>query len=172
MNMEKLLKSPAGRVAVTGILAALALILGVLESMLPTVISVPGIKLGLSNIAVVLAVYLLGKGEGFAVMITKVLLSALLYAGINGLIYSAMGGAFSFFVIGILYKRKSFSVVGVSAAAGAAHNIGQIFAAIIVVKSAALLNYLPVLVIAGCISGLLTGIICSLMIEKIFLEKL
>ena len=171
--MNELLKKASGRIALTGILAASALILGLVESMLPTsFLPVPGIKLGLSNIAVLFAVYFIGKKEGFAVMTVKVLLSAILYAGINGLIYSASGALFSFGVICLLIRFRCFSVVGVSAAAGTVHNVGQLFAAIILLKTGMLIGYLPVLIISGCITGVLTGLITAFILKRQDLKRI
>lgn len=151
-----------------GILTAVSLILGLVESFIPLNFSgVPGIKLGLSNIAVLLAVYIFGKKEGAAVLIAKVLLSLVLFSGISGFIYSACGAALSFSVICFLYNKKSFTPIGVSAASASAHNTGQITAAFLLTKSVGLFWYLPLLMIFGAALGSLTGFLTLIILNRI-----
>ena len=110
------------KIAGTGILAALALILGWVDSMIPLSAAVPGLRLGLANLAVVIALYRLGVWHAAAVSTTKVLLSALLFGSLSGLMYSAAGAAVSLAVMILLHRLPSLSPVGVSSAGGAAHH--------------------------------------------------
>ena len=104
------------RIAAAGMLAALALILGWLDSLIPLTSALPGLKLGLANLAVVFALYRLGTWSALWVSAAKVLLSALLFGGLSGLMYSAAGAVLSLLVMIVLYRLPQLSPMGVSAA--------------------------------------------------------
>ena len=139
-------------------LSCLALIFGYIESLLPPLF-LPGIKIGISNIVLVLAVYQLSKSSAFFIMLIKVLLSSLLFSGMNTFFYSLMGGILSIFVM-LLFKKSSLSPVGVSILGGIFHNIGQLLAAGIILGVNAL-YYFPVLLISGAIMGFIIGIVSA-----------
>ncbi len=150
-----------------GMLTAVALVLGWVERFIPIAATAPGIKLGLANTVLLYAIYLMDiKGAGL-LMVMKVLLSGFLFAGLSGMIYSFAGGLLSLVVMLLLRQIKDLSIVGVSIAGGVSHNIGQILAACLVVQSRALLGYLPVLLLAGVVTGLLTGIAAKSAIKGI-----
>ena len=149
----------ARRVAAAGIFAALALVCSYVESFIPFHFGVPGIKLGLANIVVVTALYFLPVPEVCFVTFLKILISGLLFGNLMSLIYSFAGGILSLAVMMILNKTGWFSVLGVSAAGGVCHNIGQIAAAMLVTGVPVIAYYLPVLMGAGILTGCLIGLV-------------
>ena len=152
------------RVAYVGVLAALAFGLSWLEMLLPS-IGIPGAKLGVANLAG-LALYLCSPAEAALVSLVRIILSWLLFGSFTGLIYSLCGGALSLAVMIILKKLNRFSPVGVSAAGGVFHNIGQLLAAYIMMGRG-VLGYLPALLLFGAIFGTVTGIVAKLIIERL-----
>ena len=156
----------AKRIATLGILISLSLILGWVEHMIPISVAVPGIKLGLGNIVVVFALYRLDPRQAFALSMAKVLLTALLFGGFSGLVYSAAGAAVSYGVMLVFYARKNVSAIGVSAAGGAAHIAAQVAVAIIITQTAQIWHLLPPMLIAGTLSGTATGAIAQLIINR------
>lgn len=142
-----------------GFLLALSMILSYIESILPLSIGIPGIKLGLPNLAVVILLYMYGAKEAFAVNILRIVLSGFLFGNLFAILY-ALAGAFGSFLTMLIMKRSSiFSVAGVSIGGGVSHNICQLIVAIIVVETYAPAFYLPVLLIAGALTGAIIGIV-------------
>lgn len=143
------------------LLAAAALALGYVESLLPPLVAgVPGIKLGLANTVLLYALYLLDGKSAWMLMAAKVLLSALVYAGFGAALYSLGGGVLSLCTMLLVKKLggADVSVLGVSVAGAACHNIGQllVFGALAGFRPAA--AYLPWLLAAAVVTGLLTGV--------------
>lgn len=148
-------------------LIAVAMILSYIESLVPAFVAVPGVKMGLSNIATVFALYTLGWPYAICVSLVRVFLSALLFGNIVGLIYSLSGACFALLVMILLKNFNLFSSVGVSVAGGVCHNAGQIIAACIVMKTAGIALYFIPLVISGTLSGVLIGLVSGMLVEKI-----
>lgn len=159
--------SRAGRVAVCSVLASLALIFSYIEMLFPFNFGIPGIKLGLSNLIVLAALYTLGTGYALTINITRILLSGLLFGGVSAMIYSLAGGMFSFLVMWVLKKTGLFSPVGVSFAGGVAHNIGQLTIAALIAETPKIYLYLPVLMVSGMITGTLLGIVCMMILHRL-----
>ena len=157
----------AGKIAGAGVLAALALILGWIDSMIPLSSAVPGLRLGLANLAVVMALYRLGVRHAAAVSATKVLLSALLFGSVSGLMYSAAGAAVSLTVMALLSRSSALSSVGVSAAGGAAHIAAQFVVAAFLTSTPALLGLLPPLLATGTLTGAALGLTALLVLRRI-----
>ncbi len=157
----------AKKTAVAGMLAALALILGWVEHMLPLNPAIPGLRLGLGNLAVVSALYLLGPLPAAAVSAAKVLLSALLFGSVSGLMYSAAGAAVSFATMLLLHRLDHLSPVGVSAAGGAAHIAAQFAVAALATSTPALLRLMPPLLAVGTLTGALLGLAALLTLRRI-----
>ena len=147
------------KTAFLGLFAAAAMLLGYVESLIPVFVTVPGMKLGLANLAVVLALYLFGWKEAAAVSAVRILLSALLFGSLFSVAFSAVGGILSFAVMVLLKKTKKFSIIGVSIAGGVAHNIGQLFVASLVVSNFHIFYYLTVLLVTGAVTGALIGVL-------------
>ena len=148
-------------------LIAVAMILSYIESMIPAFVAVPGVKIGLSNIATVFALYALGWPYAICVSVVRVFLSALLFGNFVSLIYSLSGAALALFVMILLNKCMKFSSVGISVAGGVCHNIGQVLAACIVMKTAALATYVIPLLFSGTIAGVVIGIIAGRLVERV-----
>lgn len=149
------------KIAYCSILIALAMIFSYVEVLIPISIGIPGIKLGLANLVVVTGFALLRPQEVFLISMGRILLTSLLFGTGLSLLYSLAGGILSFAVMLLLYKKRKagFSMVGVSIAGGISHNIGQIIVAAAVVENSKLFVYLPVLLAAGTITGMLIGIV-------------
>lgn len=151
------MKNVSQKVALCGMLTALAMIFSYVEAILPIQIGIPGVKLGLANLVVLMGFEFLKPREVLAVSLARILLVGFLFGTGSTIIYSLAGGILSFLVMLAIHKVGSFSVIGMSAAGGVSHNIGQLIAACIMVRSLSLVWYLPVLLIAGLVTGILMG---------------
>lgn len=156
----------ASKVAQYGLLTALALVLSWVESLLPP-LGVPGVKLGLPNLAVVFALYRLGWKDACVISLVRVALVALLFGNGAALAYSVAGAALSLTLMGLLKKTGKFSSIGVSVAGGVAHNAGQILVAMAMLETARLAWYLPVLWISGTVAGVLVGIVSGVLVKRV-----
>ena len=159
-------QSTAKKIALCGLMIALAFVLSYFESLLPLPVGVPGVKLGLANLAVVAALYLLPPGQALLIAAARILLAGLTFGNAFSLLYSLAGGLLSFLVM-LLCKRTPLSVVGVSVAGGVSHNIGQIAVAALAMRTARIVYYLPVLLAAGVGTGLLIGLVASPVIRRL-----
>ena len=148
-------------------LIAVAMILSYVESMIPAFVAVPGVKVGLSNIATVFALYALGWPYAICVSVVRVFLSALLFGNFVSLIYSLSGAALALLVMILLKKLDRFSSIGISVAGGVCHNAGQIIAACIVMETTAIAIYIIPLIISGTIAGVVIGLISGNLVERI-----
>ncbi len=146
-------------ISTMGILTSFALILSYLERMLPPIVPVPGVKLGLSNLVILIAIYLLGNKYGFYLTVFKCTAVAILFGGMSSFLYSITGGIFSFCFMFMFKKTKLFTIIGVSIIGGVAHNLGQILMAIIIIGNLKLIYYFPLLIISGIIAGICIGVI-------------
>lgn len=155
------------KLAIGSALTALALIFSYVEFLLPISIGIPGIKLGLANIVIVIALYTLGTSYAFAINIVRIILSALLFGSMYSFVYSLAGGLLSFVVMYILYRCKVFSIVGVSMGGGVFHNMGQLMASAVVLQSPKIFSYFPVLCISGIITGIFIGIVSNLVVRRV-----
>lgn len=155
------------KVAHLGVFVALALILSYVETWIPINFGIPGIKLGLSNLVVIISIYKYGFKKSFFLGITKVLLSNILFGNLSSMFFGLTGMLCSVFLMCILKKTRKFSVIGISMAGAIAHNLGQIFIAMFIVQSFAIIFYLPVLLLSGMITGVLIGIVANEIIKRI-----
>lgn len=144
-----------------GILVAAAFVLGYLESLIPFNIGIPGVKIGFANLAVVIAMSILGYKEAFEVGIVRAFLTGFTFGNMNSLMYSLAGSILSIFIMVIMHKSKRFSIVGISIAGGLAHNMGQLIVASIILETLDLKYYTGFLMVCGVITGLLIGIIST-----------
>lgn len=147
------------RIAFLGLFAALAIILGYVESMLPVFIGIPGIKLGLTNLVIVFILYLYSWREALLISVVRILAIGFLFGNLYSILFSLAGGVLSLFVMCFVRRIPGFSILGVSVAGGVTHNIGQLFVAAFVVTNFKLMYYLPVLLVSGVVTGLLIGIV-------------
>lgn len=159
------MKLTTKKLALCAVLTALALGLSTLESLFPVsvLVPLPGIKLGLANIVMVFALYRLGDIPALAILIARCLLGAMFAGNASALLFSLMGGVLAMLTMIVLRRVRGLSVYGVSIAGAAAHNIGQICAAMVVLGGTAVLGYLPVLLGVSLITGTLTGFVASLL---------
>lgn len=149
----------AKRLSTFGMLVALAFIFSYIELLVPFHFIVPGMKLGLANIVVVTALYLLGPRDALTISFVRIVLVAFTFGNLNTMIYSLAGGALSFIAMAMAKKIGTFSVIGVSVLGALFHNIGQIFVAMFMLETKTLVNYLPFLVIMSLVTGVLIGIV-------------
>ena len=156
----------AKKVTTRALLTATAMILSYVESLLPSV-GVPGVKLGLANIAVIFALYRLGGKSALAVSVVRVFMVTLLFGSLSALLYSLAGAGLSLVVMALLRRSDRFSSVGVSVAGGVAHNAGQILMAMLLLGSARVAYYYPILVISGVAGGVFTGLTAALLIRRV-----
>ena len=164
-------KKTGAWVATYGMLISLAFIFSYLGAVIPIPIPVPGVKLGLANLAVLLVLYRYGWKEALALNLARVFLSGFLFGNLFMVIYSLAGAAGSFLVMCFLKKTRGFSIMGVSMAGGVCHNIGQVLVAYFVTKTAGIVFYLPVLLAAGLLTGLLIGLLAREVIKYIGKES-
>ena len=157
------------RIAVRiALLTALSLILFLLEGLLPLPLPVPGAKLGLAALVTLFALYTLPHmRDAFLVLLLRILLAAAFGGGIAPMLYSLAGGVLSFAAMALLKARTQLSIVGISAAGGFLHNMGQLTVAAAVMQTDALLIYAPVLGIAGILTGLAVGLLTKQILQKI-----
>ncbi len=154
------------RLTTVSLTLAAALILSYVEAMLPS-LPVPGVKLGLANVAVVFALYALGGREAAGVSFLRVIIVGILFGNAASFAYSAAGAVFSFAVMAVLKKTGLFSHVGVSLAGGVAHNVGQIAMAAVILGTGAVIYYLPVLLAAGLVSGVAVGMLGGIAARRV-----
>ena len=159
--------SKARRVALTGLLSALALIFSYVEVLVPFNAGVPGIKLGLANLVPLIIMYRMDARCAFAANLIRVLLAGLLFSGLFAALYSLAGSCASFLVMYLLKKAGLFSVIGVSMGGGVFHNLGQLLVAILLISGPQLIHYMPVLIISGMAAGITVGIGASVLIDRL-----
>ena len=155
------------KLTVMALTTALAMILSFVESQIPAFVAVPGVKMGLANIAVVFALYKLGWKEAVAISLVRVVLVSMLFGSIASLFYSLAGAVLSLAGMGLLKKGGRFTEIVVSVAGGILHNIGQIAMASIILETDALRYYLPFLLLSGIVAGVVIGVVSAIMVRRI-----
>ena len=155
------------RVAYFGVFTALALIFSYVESLIPIQLGIPGVKLGLANLIIVIALYKMRLSEVFLLSIVRILLSGFLFGNYFSILYSLAGGLLSLAVMALLKKAGDFSVMGISMAGGVSHNVGQLVVAMLVVETFSVGYYLPVLLVAGLVTGFLIGVAAGEMLKRL-----
>ena len=157
----------ARKPALLGQLTAVALTIFLAEAQLPPVLPVPGVKLGLANIVTVFTVFALGPGEGILVLAARIFLGAVFCGNFSSILYSAAGGACAIAVTIALRRiltRKQLFVAGCLGAM--AHSIGQIAMAALVLGTASVFVYLPVLLAVSLVTGLFTGLCAQFLVDR------
>ena len=168
------MKITTKKIALCAVLTALALGLSTLENLFPIsfLIPLPGVKLGLANIVTVFALYELGSLPALIILIERCFLGALFAGNFNALLFSLMGGVLAMLVMIALKRLPALSIYGVSIGGAAAHNIGQICAAMITLGNTLVLGYLPLLLAVSLFTGALTGFVSSLLFRAMKNVKL
>ena len=154
-------------IATGAVLASLALIFSYVEFLIPISLGIPGIKPGLANIVIVVALYKLGTRTALMVNATRILLAAALFGSVFSGLYSLAGGLISFVAMVALKRTKLFSTAGVSMAGGVFHNMGQLMIATLLVESAQIFYYFPLLLLSGMATGIFNGILATLILRAL-----
>ena len=142
-------------VALCGLLVALMLVLGFVESLLPVAAGVPGIKLGLN------------LPTAFVLMVLKVVLSGLLFGGVNAMMYAFAGGLLSMVCMALLSRVRGVHPIMVSMVGGVAHNVGQVALAMVILSTPSLMYYMAVLMAVGLGTGAVTGVAANLVMKHL-----
>lgn len=146
---------------------ALALIFSYIETLIPFQIGIPGVKLGLANLVIVIALYRMPVGEVYLLSGVRVVLTGFLFGNLMSILYSLAGGILSLTVMWGMKLIRSVSILGVSIAGGVFHNIGQLLAAALMVETYGVFSYLPVLLISGLLTGFVIGLAAGEMLKRI-----
>ena len=153
---KDMMRSRSKCICICAALAATGMLVSYLETFIVLPVNIPGIRLGLANIATLMALYMMGPVYALYVLITRVLLSAILFGSATSFVYSFLGAVISYVAM-LTIRHYDFSIYSVSATGAVFHNVAQIFAAYIIVSNGYVFMYLPALIIAGVAAGLLTG---------------
>ena len=154
------------KVAVFGVFTSLALILSYVELLIPINFGIPGMKLGLANLLVVILLYKGCPRDALLLSVIRILLSGLIFGNMFSIFYSLGGGLLSLAVMVFIKKTGQFTVAGISIGGGASHNVGQLLVAMFVVQTYQVGYYLPVLLIAGVITGAVIGILSAEVLKR------
>ena len=155
------------KIAYMGLFAAIAIIFGYVESLIHFFAGIPGIKLGLANLAVLFILEKYTWKEAVLVSMVRILVIGFMFGNMFSILYSMAGAALSLTVMTFMKKTSGFSLLGISVAGGVSHNIGQLIVAALIVENKSLLYYAPVLIISGVITGLLIGILTGEITKRI-----
>ncbi len=145
------------KTAFLGIFASLAIIFGYVESLIPVFAGIPGIKLGLANLAVLFILKKYSIKEAAMVSVVRILVIGFMFGNLFSIVYSLAGAALSLTVMTLLLRFSDLSLIGISVAGGVTHNIGQLIVAALVVENLSVFLYFPALLVSGVITGILIG---------------
>ncbi len=160
------------RLTLCGVMISVAMVLSYMERFIPLQlwIPLPGIRLGLANIVSMMALYFWGSKAAFTILIARCFLGAVFSGNITGLLFSVTGGIFAMICMSAARKSKSLSVYGVSILGAAAHNIGQVMAAVALMQSVYVVGYLPYLLLVSLFTGMFIGAVCA-RVFSVFLKN-
>lgn len=147
------------KTAYLGLFSAVAIIFGYVESLIPFFAGIPGIKLGLANLAVLFILERYTWKEAALVSVVRISVIGFLFGNLFSIFYSLAGAALSLLAMVLLQKQNGFSLIGISIAGGVSHNVGQLLVAMIIVENTSLLYYAPALLISGVVTGFLIGLV-------------
>ncbi len=152
-------------IAMVGLMAAFAAILSYIEAIIPFSIWIPGTKLGLANIAIVVVLYIYSAKEALIVNVVRIFVVGLLFGNMFSISFSLAGAIISFIAMMLVKKTDLFTAIGVSVIGGIAHNLGQMLVAVFVVDTYSIVYYMPALMFAGIITGIIIGVVSRLIIK-------
>ena len=155
------------KIAVLALAVALAMILSFVESQIPAFVAIPGVKVGLANIAVVFVLYKLGWREAALISLIRVFMVSVLFGTAVSLCYSVAGAVLSLGGMILLKKTGLFSTVAVSVSGGVLHNVGQILMACLLLETNVIKYYLPFLIVSGVIAGIVIGLVSAVMVKRV-----
>lgn len=166
-NEKKRMKNRTQKVAGYGLLIALAFIFSYIEALIPLPIPIPGIKLGLANLVNVVGLYTVGISGTLVIGLLRIVMVGFTFSNPGSMLYALAGGILSLSVMGIAKKTGWLEKTGVSVLGGVFHNIGQLSMAVWITKTAGVFTYLPILMVAGIITGCVIGILGGIVTERI-----
>ena len=155
------------KIALRGLLVAVAMALSWVEAQIPAFFAVPGIKLGLTNLVVLAALYCLSERDAVLINLLRILLVGFTFGNLFSLLYSIVGGLLSGLTMILMKRFGRFAITAVSVAGGIMHNVGQILVAMVVLETKSLLYYLPVLWISGIAAGLVIGLLSKEVVRRL-----
>ena len=155
------------KIALRGLLVAVAMVLSWVEAHIPAFFAVPGIKLGLTNLVVLAALYCLSEKDAVLINLLRILLVGFTFGNMFSLLYSIAGGLLSGLTMILMKRFGRFDITAVSVAGGITHNVGQILVAMVVLETKSLLYYLPVLWISGIVAGLVIGLLSKEVVRRL-----
>ncbi len=155
------------KTAYLGLLCAAAIILGYVESLFPVFVGVPGMKIGLPNLAVVMVLYLYSWKEAIAVSFVRILVIGFLFGNAFSIAFSLAGGMLSLLCMEAVRRFLKLSCTGVSMIGGVTHNLGQILVAMVVVENVRVGYYFSILAVTGLVTGILIGILAAELVKRI-----
>lgn len=154
-------------IATSAMFVCLALVFSYVEVLVPFSVGIPGVKLGLANLVIIIALYEMDFKYAFVINAIRIVIAGLLFSGLFGMMYSIAGGLLSILVMWALKKTGLFSMIGVSMAGGLAHNLGQLLVAAFLVSNLKMFIYFPILMFSGIGSGILIGIVSYIIDKKL-----
>lgn len=154
------------KTALYGLMIALAFIFSYIESLLP-VVGIPGVKLGLANLVVLVTLYLLRPRDALVISLVRIVLVGFTFGSPASMLYSLAGGLLSLGVMVLCRRTEKFSLLGVSLAGGVTHNLAQLAVAAAVLRTPQIVWYLPILLLSGMLTGALIGIVVGLSLPKL-----
>ena len=157
----------ASKLSLAALSVTLAMILSFVESQIPAFVAIPGVKIGLTNIVIIYALYKMGWKYAVVISLVRVLLVGILFGNGVSLIYSFAGAVMSFVIMVLLKNVKVFSTMAVSVAGGVTHNMAQIGMACIIMETNLISYYAPFLVLSGTLAGIAIGVISAIMIKRV-----
>lgn len=165
--MKKEENTATRKIAVRALLVSLAMVLSYIESQIPMGVMVPGMKLGLTNLVVMVALYKLNEKEAIIINIVRIILVGFTFGNLFTVAYSLAGGILSGMAMIVLKRTKKVSMTAVSVVGGISHNVGQILVAMVLMETNAILYYLLVLWITGIVSGVIIGVMSAEVIKRL-----
>ena len=160
-------KTKAKRVALYGIMIALAAIMSFIERLIPVSLGIPGAKLGLANLVTIVCLYTIGDKAAIVISIFRIILVGLLFGNMFSILYSLSGGTVSLACMLIAKRVGRLSASGVSIVGGVMHNIGQLLVAAIIIHNIRIAYYMPVLMLAGVVCGIVIGLLGAIIIKRV-----
>ena len=159
MNQKKL--------SYLGLFAAVAIIFGYVESLIPFFAGIPGMKLGLANLAVLFILEKYTWKEAVLVSVVRIIVIGFMFGNLFSILYSLAGAALSLAVMTFMKKKSGFSILGISVAGGVSHNIGQLVIAMLILHSSSVFLYAPALLVAGVAAGIVIGGLTSEILKRV-----
>ena len=154
------------KVPLLGMFVAFAVILSYVESCIPA-LGIPGMKIGLANLAIIIVLYLEGTKEAALCNLVRILIIGFMFGNLFSIFFAIAGAVLSLIIMDLMKKTNKFSIMTVSMFGGIFHNVGQIIVAIFVVDNYYVLGYLPILIITGAVTGIIIGIVSGLVLNRI-----